>query len=499
MRIKRMQLTKPAQAMKLRSSSAVLGSRARLRSPAMEEVTFRRQLLSVCCVVLLLAVGGCSRVRLASVVRSDGVSTSFLFRNVSAFDGVTMLRNQDVVSGQGRIEAIGPTGTLSIPANAIRIDGAGKTLLPGLVDSHVHLFSAGEKDVRAPEASSIGEALLFAGVTSALVAAGFSETTALVQDSKEGRRLAPHLWTSGPGLTGPGGHPIPLLRAMLPWPISWLAIRDVPVAGTADEARAAVRKIASEAKPQFLKIIYDDLPPGSAHLSQDALRAAVAQARALGLRPLVHTTTPDDTLAAAEAGAALLAHIPQRGILTDDQVGRLKTLGVPFVTTVRLLAASRELAKRGPTPLERSMVDGRVLDAWRREPAWGLRGFSEALDQHFDEVAGNVRMNFRKLLAAGIPLYVGTDSGVHGVFPGSALHSEMRTLVELGMPPLEVLRLTTSAPAAFLDPSGAFGRIAPGAQADLLLVRGDPSSSLDALDAIEEVFLGGVRLERRGL
>jgi imidazolonepropionase-like amidohydrolase len=188
----------------------------------------------------------------------------------------------------------------------------------------------------------------------------------------------------------------------------------------------------------------------------------VAQARALGLRPLVHTTTPVDTLVAAEAGAALLAHIPQRGILTDDQVGRLKTLGVPFVTTVRLLAASRELARRGPTPLERSMVDGRVLDAWRREPAWGLRGFSEALDQHFDEVAGDVRTNFRKLLAAGIPLYVGTDSGVHGVFPGSALHSEMRTLVELGMPPLEVLRLTTSAPAAFLDPSGAFGRIAPG-------------------------------------
>lgn len=145
------------------------------------------------------------------------------------------------------------------------------------------------------------------------------------------------------------------------------------------------------------------------------------------------------------------------------------------------------------------MVDERVLDAWRREPAWALRGFSEMIDQHFDEVTGDVRRNFRKLLAAGIPLYVGTASGVHGVFPGTALHSEMRTLAELGMSPLEVLRQTTSAPAVFLDPSGEFGRIAPGARADLLLVRGDPSISLAALDNIEEVFLSGARLERQGL
>ena len=105
----------------------------------------------------------------------------------------------------------------------------------------------------------------------------------------------------------------------------------------------------------------------------------------------------------------------------------------------------------------------------------------------------------RKLLAAGVPLFVGTDSGVHGVFPGAGLHLEMRLLVELGMSPLDVLRAATSAPAAFLDPSGRFGTIASGQRADLLLVRGDPTREIADLAEIEEVFVRGVRLRRDGL
>ena len=75
----------------------------------------------------------------------------------------------------------------------------------------------------------------------------------------------------------------------------------------------------------------------------------------------------------------------------------------------------------------------------------------------------------------------------------------MRLLVTLGMTPSDVLRAATSAPAAFLDPDGRFGKIAPGWRADLLLVRGDPTRNIDALSAIAEVWLGGVRLQRHGL
>lgn len=137
-----------------------------------------------------------------------------------------------------------------------------------------------------------------------------------------------------------------------------------------------------------------------------------------------------------------------------------------------------------------------LLDPWIEAPEWELEGFSEEIDRTHDSVARETRDNVRRLLEAGVPLLVGTDSGVHGVFPGASIHEEIRTLVELGMPPLRALEAATSAPAAFLDPSGSFGRIAPGQRADLLLVNGDPVADIAALSNIEAVFLEGVRLDR---
>ena len=142
------------------------------------------------------------------------------------------------------------------------------------------------------------------------------------------------------------------------------------------------------------------------------------------------------------------------------------------------------------------MYEPELLQPWLDEPKWNLQGFSEEIDRRPGEVAAETAANFRRLLAAGTRMFVGTDSGVHGVFPGASLHREMQLLVELGMSPLEVLKAATSAPAAFLDADGAFGRIAPGQRADLLLVRGNPAADIEALTAIDEVFLDGVRLRR---
>ena len=340
---------------------------------------------------------------------------------------------------------------------------------------------------------------MFAGITSVLVAAETGEASRLHQQARAGEALAPQLFTAGPGLTAPGGHPIPLLRAMLPWPSRWFATRTVQTAADGTEARSRVADIIATHDPDFVKIVYDDLPPSSPHLSQSALRGAIAEASARGVRALVHATTPDDVMEALDAGAALLAHVPQRGVLTDEQAAHLAASGVPVVTTARLVSASHDLAKQGATPLEHQMYGPRLLQPWLDEPRWELPGFSEEIDGRSAAVAADTEANVRKLLAAGVPLFVGTDSGVHGVFPGAGLHLEMRLLVELGMSPLDVLRAATSAPAAFLDPSGRFGTIASGQRADLLLVRGDPTREIADLAEIEEVFVRGVRLRRDGL
>ena len=447
-----------------------------------------------------MVLAGCQAPpRMASVTRVESASAHVLFQDVSVFDGVDLLGRRDVLVTGAEITDVAPRGTLDAPPQALVLAGTGHTLMPGLIDSHVHLFSAGEKRGPPPEPRAIGEAFLFAGVTSALVAAGFGEAARLDQQRREGEALVPRLFTAGSGLSSPGGHPIPLLRAMLPWPTRWVAIRSVLTAADHAEARARVAEIITTDNPDFVKIIYDDLPPGSPHMPQDALHGAIAEADARGVRALVHATTPEDAMQAVAAGAALMAHVPQRGVLTDDQAEHLAVSGVPFVTTARLVSASRDLARQGATPLEEQMYGSWLLQPWLDEPRWELPGFSEEIDRRGPEVAADTAANVRALLAAGVPLFVGTDSGVHGVFPGASLHLEMRLLVELGMPPLDVLRAATSAPAAFLDPSGGIGRIARGAHADLLLVRGDPTKNIADLAAIEEVFVGGVRLRRHGL
>ena len=224
-------------------------------------------------VPLLMLLGCASPPELASVSAVSAPENT-LFRNVSLFDGVTMRAHQDVLVSGREVAAVSDTSELETSPDTTEVAGAGLTLLPGLIDSHTHLVSAGEKHPPAPDPIAIGEAFLYAGVTTVLVTAGFDEVLSYRNQLREGVALGPTVLWGGPGLTAPGGHPIPLLRVMLPWPLSWMITRSVPTAADGKEARERVGGIIAEYGPDFVKIIYDDLPPGSSHLSRDALRGA---------------------------------------------------------------------------------------------------------------------------------------------------------------------------------------------------------------------------------
>lgn len=467
----------------------------------------RRRLLrvSLLLLVVLIAVVALGlrfgpRVRTASV-RLGPPAPALLFRAVRVFDGEQVLQSVDVLVRGATIAAVTPAGQVPPPADARILDGAGRTLMPGLVDAHVHLFSAGQPawTVYLPDLPANARAFLYAGVTSALVAqvAGPSEED-LLKLAAAGETLIPHLYRAGPGLTAPGGHPIPLVRALLPFPLSNLAISQQPTAATPAQARDAAARIVAQGF-SLMKIFYDDVPPGSPQLTREALAAAIRAARERGARAVVHIGKSTDMVAAAEEGAALLMHPPIQDRLTPAQVARLKALGVPFATTMRTMAAADEVAGSGGTPFERDVVDAQVLAAFARRPAgFALRGFG-GTERRFPEAAANMRENVRVLAQAGVPFLVGTDTGIFGVFPGASMHGEVQALGRLGIPPLVVLRAATSAPADFLDPSHRFGRVAPGQRADLLLVRGDVSADLMALSQIEAVVLSGAVLERAGL
>jgi imidazolonepropionase-like amidohydrolase len=108
--------------------------------------------------------------------------------------------------------------------------------------------------------------------------------------------------------------------------------------------------------------------------------------------------------------------------------------------------------------------------------------------------------NTARLREAGVVMFAGSDTQP-GVFPGAGLHRELHLLAEAGLPPIEILRAATLYPARFLTQSQepSFGRIVPGAAADLVLLNGDPLVDLDAVDDIRAVIHKGVLLERRAV
>jgi imidazolonepropionase-like amidohydrolase len=190
-------------------------------------------------------------------------------------------------------------------------------------------------------------------------------------------------------------------------------------------------------------------------------------------------------------------HTPYEAPLTEDEVGALARAGVPFVTTLRCFSGDLDLASAGPTRFEREFLGEARLEAFKHPPA-RVPEMVARESVRFVEYGQNQAANALALRAAGVPFLVGTDGGVPGVYPGAGLHHEIEALVGLGIPAEEVLAAATSRAAAFLDPSGSFGRVAPGQRADLLLVRGDPTTDITALGDIEAVWLEGARIARHG-
>ncbi len=187
--------------------------------------------------VALFLVACAPRRIVAEAHRSD-VSASFLISGARVFDGEQDLGLQDVLLAEGSIRAVGAPGSFEVPANVQRIDGRGKTLLPGLIDSHGHLESTGDAiwDVKLPRLDDIAQGYLYAGVTTVLVLQAYDDQYAFARKAANGKVDAPRLLLSGPRLTAPEGFPIPLFRAVVPWPLINIALAPIRTADTVEQA-----------------------------------------------------------------------------------------------------------------------------------------------------------------------------------------------------------------------------------------------------------------------
>ncbi|MEU5079713.1 MULTISPECIES: amidohydrolase family protein [Streptomyces] len=377
-------------------------------------------------------------------------------RGARLFDGAHLRGITDVVVEDGIVAAVGTEAGGRADAE---VDGRGGTLLPGLIDAHTHVFDG-----------SLAEALRY-GVTTEI------DMFCLPRPLARHRRLAADrddvadLRSAGTIATAPGGHPTQLIAALTGSVLDPGDVTEIDtVTGPARAPAFVEARIAEGA--DFLKIVIDD---GTVHgtdlpaMTPETAAALTAAAHDAGLRVVAHAITAAEAAVALDAGVDGLAHVwadvPPEDPASRRLARRVREQGVFVVTTLAYFEA---------------------IDV--RQP--GTAGCAHP--GHYANAVGALRALHR----AGVPLLAGTDATPFAPAHGAGLHRELALLTGAGgLRAEEALAAATSAVADRFG-LGDRGRVAPGLRADLLLVDGDPTRDVSALENVTAVWRRGVRQPR---
>ena len=399
----------------------------------------------------------------AITVNSQEQSRSLALVGATVIDGTgaAPLHDSVVLIQNGRIATVVPRSKIKIPDGFERRDVSSLTVLPGLIDSHVHLSFVLRNGLNDPEADTIIngalQEFLRHGVTSIRdLGAAYPWIMELRRSVSEGRRIGPRIFAAGPLLTAPGGHPASTLLRGMPGAIA-AATRQL---ATPEEGQATVRVLA-EGGVDVIKAVVDsggrrNRPQTIPSLNAETLAAIVGAAHKAGLPVTVHWGN------VAELPSIIAAH--------PDQIEHSGYAPIPQPLI-------SEIAASGIAVDPTLVVMAAVTNAdEQRIPA-------SEFSQEFK--TGSLE-NVRRLHAAGVTFTAGTDSPLGNLRFGESLQRELELLVEAGLSPMETIQAATSRPASLLKHGSDIGTVQVGKRADLIAVAGNP---LEAISNIRNVRL----------
>ena len=388
-----------------------------------------------------------------------------------------------VVERDGTIAAVGPAGSVDIPDGATRIDGGGWTLVPGLIDCHVHLTGAHEAVHAAVRMSTtdyvvraltVGREWLESGVTTIRDAGG--APAGIKRAFASGAMPGPRTQVSVMYLSQTGGHGDGWTESGTD--LNGILPPDVPsgICDGVDECRKVART-QIRAGADWLKVmatggVYSVTDsPEAAQFTVEELSVFVEEARAAGIHGvLAHAEGTRGILNALRAGVRSIEH----GDLMDDEcMDLMLARDVPVIPTYLIVEEMLrpDLVESGATP------------------PWAVEKILTMKDRQ--------RANFAEAVRRGVRVVMGTDGTA-----GSHLPAELALMVDAGLDPHLALRAATLEAARLLDLEAEVGTLEPGKVADLALVSGDPLAEPDLWRDPARVALvlqaGRVVADRRG-
>lgn len=418
------------------------------------------------CIALTAPLAFCTAL-FASQQPADPPIVLHAARLLEVDTGKVLAPGEVLIEGE-RIRAVG--SAVEHPAGAKMIDLGDATLMPGMIDAHVHLFlHPGAEDLQTVEESVPWRVILAEQAAKADLMAGFtaerdmgtegagSADTSIRDAINKGLIPGPRMRVSGNAISVLGGHE----DAIHFNPAEHISSNADYANNTAELVETIRRQLKEGA--DFIKIYEtgeDSLQHGEFHTNyqytQAELETAVAETARMGTRVGVHCEGEPGALFAAKAGVASIDHADQ---LSDETMRLMKEKGIFAVPTFAIQeyfaahAASEE----------------------------GARREHMLLSYHASQ--------FKKQIAAGVPFAVGSDVGP---FPHGTQARELELMVEYGMKPLAVLQADMINGAKLLDWAEQIGELKPGYYADVIAVEGNPLEDIKAVEKVKFVMKGGV-------
>jgi imidazolonepropionase-like amidohydrolase len=423
-------------------------------------------------------------------------------------DGSPPIADAVVVVRDGTIAAVGPRASTKIPDGVRTVDLAGQHVTPGLIDTHVHYSQTGWADGR-PDAANVREqfpyeqamaanqahperfhrAFLHAGVTAVFDVGGYPWTLGL-QAVTTKDPFAPHVLATGPLLaTYDPKLSLPDARQF-----------EFPQDEAAARAMVQAHKKAGSAAIKFWFIAQAD---DEVAKWTPVLLAVGAEAKQAGLPLVVHATTLASAKVAVEAGARLLVHSVEDTAVDAAFVAACKQAGTFYCPTLTVYTGYAQLYAGKLSDEVKAQLDAvhpsvkeralRTEQLPRRNPR-----ILEAMAKHLELQGDVMAQNVKALLAAGVPIVLGTDAGNPLTLHGPSVFVEMEAMAKAGMAPSQVLLASTHDAARAMGRTD-LGRVAVGCVADLVVLPADPTADVRAWRALTHVVRAGVVHERAAL